>query len=169
MRGWKLLCQWTVELKWSTSRILTQYSLRKMQSPIDFRKSPRSSGGSRRRCVLVIESLQRSRADTIRRATSTVLSCPTPWRSEALQIDEEIGTNLWWTAIQKELKKVMRLNSTMASHPNRYDRTNCYTLPVKKLHAIWFLMSRWLVWRERHGLWLEYILQNRRQVSHTPV
>ena len=45
---------------------------------------------------------------------------------EALQIDKETGTDLWWRAIQKEMKKVMvafEYDDQLSPEQARTDRT----------------------------------------------
>ena len=56
---------------------------------------------------------------------------------EALTIDKETGTDFWWQAIQKEMKKVMvAFEFDDGSTPNRCDSIRLRTLLSRKSNAI---------------------------------
>ena len=109
-KGWKLLCQWRdgssdwvdlKHLKDSNPIQLAEYAVaNRIQEEPAFKWWVSETLRTRNRIIAKVKSRYWK--------TSHKYGIKLPHSvKEALQIDKETGTNFWWTAIQKELKKVM--------------------------------------------------------------
>ena len=135
-KGWKLLCQWRdgssdwIDLKYvkdSNPIQLAEYAVaNRIQEEPAFKWWVSETLRTRNRIIAKVKSRywKTSHKYGVRLPHSV---------QEALQIDKETGTDFWWKAIQKEMKKVMvAFEFDDGLTPTRCDRTRPHTLRFKR-------------------------------------
>ena len=128
-KGWKLLCTWKDgssdwiglrHLKDSNPIVLAEYAVanRIQEEPV-FKWWVSDTLCTRNRIIAKVKSRYWK--------TSHKYGVQLPHSvQEALQIDKETGTDFWWQAIQKELKKVMvafEYDESITPEQLRHDKT----------------------------------------------
>ena len=139
-KGWKLLCQWRdgssdwIDLKHvkdSNPIQLAEYAVaNRIQEEPAFKWWVSETLRTRNRIIAKVKSRYWK--------TNNKYGVRLPHSvQEALTIDKETGTDFWWQAIQKEMKKVMvAFEFDDGSTPNRCDSIRLRTLLSRKSNAI---------------------------------